>query len=169
MARHLPPAGLVPHIYEATGALGFSTLKPEQEEAIGQFLKGRDVFVALPTGYGKSLCYYALPPVFDRVRGVTGQSIVLVVSPLVALMKDQVTHCLSRGLTAGYISSDSSDTMKKEILEGKCQIVFISPESLFTGRRWRDRSHTEATLWDSLSMRHTVLRSGACLECLLWL
>ena len=59
MARHLPPAGLVPHIYEATGALGFSTLKSEQEEAIGQFLKGRDVFVALPTGYGKDSVYYS--------------------------------------------------------------------------------------------------------------
>ena len=71
---------------------------------------------------------------------MTGQS---VVSPLVALMKDQVAHCLSRGLTAGYISSDSSDTMKKEILEGKCQVVFISPESLFTGRRWRDMLRQE--------------------------
>ena len=43
-------------------ALGFTSLKPEQEEAITQFTLGRDVFVALPTGYGKSLCYYSPVP-----------------------------------------------------------------------------------------------------------
>ena len=69
------------------------------------------------------------------------QSIVLVVSPLVALMEDQVAHCSSRGLTAGSISNDSSDSMKKRILE--CQVVFISPESLFSGRRWRDMLRDE--------------------------
>ena len=134
---------LVSQIHDAASALDIGTLKPEQEQAIRQFLQGRDVFIALPTGYGKSLCYFALPPVFDRIRKVTNQSIVLVVSPLVALMKDQVAHCTSRGLTAGFISSDSSDSMKKEILEGKCQVVFISPESLFTGRRWRDMLREE--------------------------
>ena len=78
-------------------------LKPEQEEAITQFLMGRDVFVALPTGYGKSLCLYCcLPRVVDLVRSVEEQSILVVVSPLIALMKDQVAACHSKGLTAGY-------------------------------------------------------------------
>ena len=57
-----------------------------------QFLLSRDVFVALPTRYGKSLRYFTLPSIFDHLRTVTNQSLVFVVSPLVALMKDQVTH-----------------------------------------------------------------------------
>ena len=58
-----------------------------------------------------------------------------------------MAHCSSCGLTAGIISSDSSDySMRKEILEGKCQVVFISPESLFTGRRWRDMLREEPYL-----------------------
>ena len=61
-------------------------------------------------------------------------------------MKDQVAHCSSRGLRAGFVSSDSSDSMKKEIPEGKCQVVYISPESLFTGRRWRDMLREEPYL-----------------------
>ena len=86
-------------VVEVASALGISTLKSQQSEAIFQFLHGRDVFVALPTGYGKSLCYMALPWIFDRLRGVTNQSVVLVVSPLVALMADQwlsVVHVRSR-------------------------------------------------------------------------
>ena len=84
------------------------------------------------------MCYYCLPYVFDSVRKVENKSIVLV-SPLVALMKDQVTHCRSRGLTAGFVSSVPDDQdMRKAVYDGKYQIVFISPESLFTGRRWRE-------------------------------
>ena len=83
------------YIREAAASLGYPALKPEQEEAITQFLMGRDVFVALPTGYGKSLCYCCLRRVFDLVRSIEEQSIVMVVSPLTALMKDQVTACHS--------------------------------------------------------------------------
>ena len=126
-------------VWDAATALGFTSLKPEQEEAITQFTLGRDVFVALPTGNGKSLCYYCLPYVFDSVRKVENKSIVLVISPLVALMKDQVTHCRSRGLTADFVSSVPDDQdMRKAVYGGKYQIVFISTESLFTGRRWRE-------------------------------
>ena len=102
------------------------------------------MFVALPTGYGKSLCSFTLPLIFDHLRTVTNQSIV---SPLVALMKNQVAHCSSRGLTAGFDSSDPNHhIMRKQILEGKCQLVFISPESLFTGRRWREMLREEPYL-----------------------
>ena len=57
----------------AASSLGYSKLKPEQEQAILAFVSGKDVFVALPTGYGKSLCFGLLP-----LRGVEKQSVVIV-------------------------------------------------------------------------------------------
>ena len=65
---------LVSQIHDAASALDIDALKLEQEQAIRQFLQGRDVFTALRTGYGKSLRYFTLPPVFDRIRKVTNQS-----------------------------------------------------------------------------------------------
>ena len=76
-------------IARAVDAVGFEELKKEQELAIRSFVNGRDVFIALPTGYGKSLCYALLPLVFDSLRGSPHNSIVLCVSPLTALMADQ--------------------------------------------------------------------------------
>ena len=84
---------------QAMSLLGYTwyyyTVKAEQEEAITHFALGRDVFVSLPTGYGNSFCYQALPLVFDCLRKVE-KSIVMEVSLLVALMKDQVASCSSR-------------------------------------------------------------------------
>ena len=61
------------------------SLKPEQKECI---FDGKDVFVWLPTGFGKSICYEVLPFIFDKNLG-TDNSLVIVVSPLVSLMVDQ--------------------------------------------------------------------------------
>ena len=94
---------------DAATSLGITTLKTEQQEAIRQFVLGRDVFVSLPTGYGKSVCYFPLPFVFDCLRRVEKKSIVVVASPLVALMKDQVAQCSSCGLAAGFVSTDPND------------------------------------------------------------
>ena len=58
---------------------------------------GKDVFISLPTGYGKSLCFALLPYIFDTIRGVENKSIVMVVSPLIALMKDQVATFAAKG------------------------------------------------------------------------
>ena len=67
------------YIKDAATSLGITTLKTEQQEAIRQFVLGRDVFVSLPTGYGKSVCYFPLPFVFDHLRRVEKKSIVVVV------------------------------------------------------------------------------------------
>ena len=67
-------------------------------------LRGNDVFVSLPTGYGKSLCYAALFYAFDQLRASSHPSIIIVVSPLVALMKDQVASYSAKGLKVGCIT-----------------------------------------------------------------
>ena len=67
--------------------MGYERLFPKQREAVEAFISGRDVFVCLPTGYGTtSVSYGCLPIVFDCLRGQTS-SIVVVVTPLVAIMK----------------------------------------------------------------------------------
>ena len=71
-------------------SLGYHKLKDEQLEVMTSFLSGNDVFAVLPTGFGKSLCFACLPGAFDKLRKSNG-SIVLVISPLTALMKDQVS------------------------------------------------------------------------------
>ena len=78
-------------ILQAAGELGYSAMKPEQVEVALNFVGGRDVFAILPTGFGKSLCYACLPGAFDAIKKEKrGHSIVVVVTPLLAIMKDQV-------------------------------------------------------------------------------
>ena len=71
----------------ATRAMGYKGMKPEQLKVVKMFVRGNDVFGVLPIGYGKSLCYACLPLLFDNLLSsqTCGFSIVLVVSPLVAL------------------------------------------------------------------------------------
>ena len=85
---------------EATRSLGFNQIKKLQDDAIMSFVAGNDTFVSLPTGYGKSLIYGCLPRVFDLLYERSCSSIVLVVCPLRALMKDQAETFKKLGLTA---------------------------------------------------------------------
>ena len=71
------------------------------------------MFVSLPTGYGKSICYIILPWLFDELRKVDKKSIVLVVSPLIALMRDQVGSITAMGITATYISDKEAAGSKE--------------------------------------------------------
>ena len=95
----LPAEVVSDAIIGAFQQLGYSNPTASQKEATLEFVKGRDVFVSLPTGEGKSLCYATLPLVFDSFRRYfqshlekefSGGCIALVASPLLALMKDQV-------------------------------------------------------------------------------
>lgn len=92
-------------IRESVKELGHELPTQDQEEVVLKFVSGRDVFVSLPTGSGKSVCFACVSMVFDKLRGLNqSSSITVVVSPLHALMEDQVTKFTSRGLQAAYVS-----------------------------------------------------------------
>ena len=125
-------------------------LKPEQSEALEFIFQGKDVFVWFPTGYGKSVCYQALPFMFDRklgrcISGPVDKSVVLVVSPLVSLMIDQVTSLRAIGIGAGIISTgQAGGQLTKELLvderdveRGKFSLLFGAPEAIVGSERWR--------------------------------
>ena len=63
---------------------GYQSLKPEQKSTVISFMEGNDVFITLPTGFGKSLCYFCLPLVFNALKDSTAWSVVLLVSPLMS-------------------------------------------------------------------------------------
>ena len=90
------------------------------------FLRGNDVFVSLPSGYGKSLCYAARPYAFDQLRMSSHPSIVVVVSPLIALVKDQVASYSAKGLKVGCITSiNSSSEDRSQAVSGNFQLPRI--------------------------------------------
>ena len=105
---------------------GFDQFRPLQEEIINQALLGKDAFVLMPTGGGKSLCYQ-LPAL--KMPGLT-----LVVSPLIALMKDQVDALKANGIAAAFINSSMSsaeiDRTQTKARKGKLKILYAAPERL---------------------------------------
>ena len=111
-------------VESAVFSLGYPSIKPEQERVITEFVSGKDVFVCLPTGFGKSLCFTALPIVFDLIRSPSDPSIVVVISPLNSLMSDQVVSCESRGLKAIRVCADEDCKQHYDsVVNGHYQIV----------------------------------------------
>ena len=123
------------------------SLKDKQLEALRLLYQGHDVFLWVPTGYGKSICYQLLPFLFDLKLGRTSsppreRSVVLVISPLVSLMVDQVSSLLSRGVSAGILSGNKGVDKKflaceQDILEGRFRLLYSAPEAIFSSDRWK--------------------------------
>ena len=105
---------------------GFDRFLPLQEEIITKVLAKRDTLVLMPTGGGKSLCYQ-LPAL--RLKGLT-----LVVSPLIALMKDQVDGLRADGVPAGLLNStlaaQEASQVQDQARQGKIKILYVAPERL---------------------------------------
>ncbi|HEX6506293.1 MAG TPA: DNA helicase RecQ [Chloroflexota bacterium] len=105
---------------------GYSSFRPLQEEIIDSILRGRDVFVLMPTGGGKSLCYQ-LPALL-----LPGTAVV--VSPLIALMKDQVDALRALGVSATYINSsldhDEISRRQAALTRGETTVLYVAPERL---------------------------------------
>lgn len=109
---------------------GFDTLRPIQAEAINAGIGRRDSLVVMPTGGGKSLCYQ-VPPLVTGKPGV-------VVSPLIALMKDQIDALKLVGYPAAAIHSSlgpgEAAQIEREFVEGRLKLLLLSPEKLLTER-----------------------------------
>ena len=108
---------------------GFDTFKGDQEAIIRNLLDGNDTFVLMPTGGGKSLCY--------QLPAMVMEGTAIVISPLIALMKNQVDAMRNMGEEDGiahFINSSlnkaSIDLVKSDILEGKTKLLYVAPESL---------------------------------------
>lgn len=108
---------------------GYDTFKPLQKEAIEAAFAGRDCLVVLPTGGGKSLCY--------QLPAAAGKGLVLVVSPLIALMDDQVAAAREAGLAADALHSNLKVGPKREVYQnlnsGVTELLYVSPERLLSG------------------------------------
>ncbi len=105
---------------------GHHTLRPEQEQVVRQILKGRSALAVLPTGAGKSLCYQ-LPALLRQGMG-------LVVSPLLALMKDQVDGLVRRGIAAARwdstLSAGEVIELHQRVMAGQIKLLYVAPERL---------------------------------------
>ena len=99
------------------------------------FIEKIDKFINLPTGFGKSLTYQALPLICDTTRGTTGH-IVVVVLPLVNLMKDQATKLANIGIPAVTLSDISEENMNGGE-RGAFSVVYRSPEAWLKINWWR--------------------------------
>ena len=129
-------AALEEGFLQASSKFRISELNAYQKLAIRKVVIDKeDLFVNLPTGTGKSLIYQALPLVFDHVSNENGH-IVVVVSPLISLMEDQVKYLRSLGVSAVNISSDA-EVDRAKIERGEYSIVYGSPEAWLVNERWR--------------------------------
>ena len=108
---------------------GFNDFRAHQKRIVEAFVAGRDVFAALPTGGGKSLCY--------QLPAIAGGGLTLVVSPLIALMKDQVDAARANGLAAACLNSTLGEEEAREtyrdLAAGRVSLLYVSPERLALG------------------------------------
>ena len=107
---------------------GYPSFRENQQEVIDTLLAGKDAFVLMPTGSGKSICY--------QIPSIMLNGVGLVVSPLIALMQDQVEALRQNGVRAAFLNSSLSfeefERVEIRVLNGQCDILYVAPERLFT-------------------------------------
>jgi ATP-dependent DNA helicase RecQ len=113
---------------------GFQAFRGRQEEIVAHVVAGGDAMVLMPTGGGKSLCYQV--PAIARHRA--GLGVAVVVSPLIALMQDQVGALEEAGVHAAFLNStlDAQETahVERELVSGRLVLLYVAPERLATPR-----------------------------------
>lgn len=107
---------------------GYHEFRPLQAEIIDTIINGNDALVLMPTGGGKSICF--------QVPAMVMPGMTIVISPLIALMKDQVQALKANGIEAAYINSSltgsEQNRLEQDCLNGKIKLLYIAPERLFS-------------------------------------
>ena len=121
---------------------GYDSFRPGQKDIVDAVLSGRDVLAVMPTGAGKSVCY--------QVPAMCMEGITLVVSPLISLMKDQVSSLVQAGIPAAYLNSSLSQAQFQKALfnlqNGRYKIIYVAPERLLTERFLECISHLKIAM-----------------------
>jgi len=109
---------------------GYASFRDQQQAIVDQLAEGGDALVLMPTGGGKSLCYH-IPALLRQGTGI-------VVSPLIALMQDQVDALREAGVAAAYLNSslaaDEQREVERRLLAGELNLLYVAPERLLTAR-----------------------------------
>jgi ATP-dependent DNA helicase RecQ len=161
---------LIPFLKEN---FGYAKFREPQESVIESLLKAEDALLLMPTGMGKSLCFQYIALMYqnrDRMaaaNSIDGEApvqIVLVISPLIALMEDQVQRAKKLGIQAAYISSTQSAEERqnkyKSIAKGKYHLVYVTPE------RFRKEEFINAIQNSSIKISLLVVDEAHCIS--LW-
>ena len=105
---------------------GYTSFRKGQDELVENILQGKDVLGVMPTGAGKSICF--------QVPALMMEGVTIVISPLISLMKDQVTTLVQQGVSAAYINASLTFEQYKKVLfntrQGKYKIIYVAPERL---------------------------------------
>ncbi|MCB1399207.1 MAG: DEAD/DEAH box helicase, partial [Rhodobacteraceae bacterium] len=108
---------------------GFQSFRPGQEEIVRAVIAGRNTLAIMPTGGGKSLCF--------QLPALCRDGVTVVISPLIALMRDQVRALAAAGVAAGALTSGNTEEETEEVFaaidEGRLKLLYMAPERLASG------------------------------------
>jgi len=131
---------------------GYDTFRPLQQEVINNILAAHDTLAVMPTGGGKSLCY--------QIPALLFEGLTVVVSPLIALMKDQVEQMQASGVPAVFLNSTLTakaySKNMQDVSEGRVKLLYLAPETLLTPRIF--------SLLDSLQVALFVIDEAHCIS-----
>lgn len=143
------PRDILQHVF------GYDAFRGPQEAIVTAVVEGRDALVLMPTGGGKSLCY--------QVPALVRPGTAIVISPLIALMQDQVASLVQSGVRAAYLSStldfQQTQAIESQLLDGRLDLLYVAPERLVTARMLDQLSRVKIALF-AIDEAHCVSHWG---------
>ncbi len=134
---------------------GYDSFRGPQEAIVDTVMSGRDALVLMPTGGGKSLCY--------QIPALARPGTAVVISPLIALMQDQVAALVQSGVRAAYLSStldwQETQAIESQLLDGRLDLLYVAPERLVTARMLERLAQVQIALF-AIDEAHCVSHWG---------